>query len=167
MAVYFIADLHFDDDNIRRYENRPFADVAEMNQALIENWNKTVTQEDTIYILGDIGNEEFLASLLGQKYLIKGNHDTKDSDTYRNLGFVEVYDLPVIYGNYFILSHEPLYTNRNMPYANLFGHVHNNPAYKTASSRSFCVSVERIAYTPISLEKIRKELKKQQEQEDA
>jgi calcineurin-like phosphoesterase family protein len=42
-----------------------------------------------------------------------------------------------------------------MPYANIFGHVHGNPAYKDYSSQSFCVSVERINYTPILFEDIR------------
>lgn len=33
--TFFIADPHFDDDNIRRYENRPFENVGAMNEAMI------------------------------------------------------------------------------------------------------------------------------------
>lgn len=44
--------------------------------------------------------------------------------------------------------------NRNMPYANLFGHVHDSPIIKTCSGYHYCVSVERINYTPISFEEI-------------
>jgi calcineurin-like phosphoesterase family protein len=43
-----------------------------------------------------------------------------------------------------------------MPYANIFGHVHANPIYKDFSPQSFCVSVERINYTPISFEEIKR-----------
>lgn len=167
MAIYFIADTHFDDDNIRRYENRPFKNVEEMNSALIESWNKTVTPDDTVYLLGDIGSDIYVKELNGIKYLVKGNHDLRDNAYYRTLGFTEVYDLPVILENFFILSHEPLYVNRNMPYANIFGHIHNDPAYKTVSSRSFCVSAERIDYTPIALSSVKEAILEAQKQEDS
>lgn len=158
MAVYFIADTHFDDENILRYENRPFETVDKMNQAIIDNWNTRITEKDTVYFLGDIGNDSYVAQLKGIKYLIKGNHDTRENAYYRSIGFTEVYDLPVVYDNFWILSHEPLYMNRNMPYANIFGHVHDNPSYKTVSVRSYCVCVERINYTPVSLEQIHSEI---------
>lgn len=73
---------------------------------------------------------------------------------YRDAGFTEVYDCPVIIKNFWILSHEPLYVNTNMPYANLFGHVHNSPIFKTFSNHHYCVSIERIDCMPISLDEI-------------
>ena len=169
MQTFFIADTHFGDDNIRRYENRPYESVSEMDRAMIENWNKTVNENDEIYILGDFGAEgyerEILSRLNGVKYLIKGNHDTNMNDFYREVGFKEVYDLPVLYKNFWVLSHDAIYVNRNMPYANLFGHVHNNPIIKDYSSQHFCVSVERISYTPISFEEIVKKVKEVSENE--
>lgn len=167
MAIYFLADTHFDDDDIRRYENRPFASTAQMNEAIITNWNNTVQPTDSVYLLGDIGNEQYISRLNGVKYLVKGNHDHRDNAYYRTIGFAEVYDLPVILQEFFILSHEPLYVNRNMPYANIFGHVHANPAYKDYSSRSFCVSVERIRYTPVSLSYVKEQLLLATQKEDA
>ena len=166
MSVFFIADTHFDDDNIRRYENRPFEDTTQMNEAMIRNWNRIVAPSDIVYFLGDVGADSYVARLNGIKYLVKGNHDTASNDHYREIGFAEVYDLPVIYDSYWILSHEPLYINRNMPYANIFGHVHANPAYRDTSSRSYCVSVERISYTPVPLERIRTAILEAQERED-
>ena len=50
---YFISDLHFGHLNIIRLDNRPFTTLEEMDNKLIENWNNTVTRDDTIYILGD------------------------------------------------------------------------------------------------------------------
>lgn len=163
MGIYFIADTHFNDDNIRRYENRPYNTVLEMDKSLIENWNSVVSDGDEVYVIGDFGgngNEsEILKKLNGVKYLVKGNHDTESNEYYRNSGFKEVYDLPVLLKNFWILSHDPVYVNSNMPYANLFGHVHNNPIIKDYSNQHFCVSAERINYTPISFEDVIKKVK--------
>ncbi len=59
-----------------------------------------------------------------------------------------------LFKDFWILSHQPLYVNTNMPYANLFGHVHGSPIFSTFSKQHYCVSVERIQYTPISFEEI-------------
>ena len=156
--TWFIADIHFDDERILRYENRPFSDVSHMNQCMIENWNNSVKDEDTVYLVGDIGNEEFISKLYGKKYLVKGNHDAKSNETYRQAGFTEVYDKPIILDNFWILSHEPMYINENMPYANIFGHVHNCAIYKTFSKQHYCVSVERTGYAPIGFDEIKKKV---------
>ena len=160
--IYFIADPHFGDMNIMKYESRPFASVELMKETIKQNWNNTVSETDEVYVLGDVGqiDNEFLNSLNGTKFLVKGNHDTQDNQYYRDLGFKEVYDKPILLESFWILSHEPLYINENMPYANLFGHVHNNPIYKTCSSRSYCVCVERIGYIPISFEAIKLAIQK-------
>ena len=151
--TFFIADTHFGEDNIRRYENRPFESAKEMDVSLIKNWNSVVLSDDEVYILGDFGADkkeaDILSKLNGIKYLVKGNHDIYSNEYYRNAGFAEVYDMPVLYKGFWILSHDAIYVNSNMPYANLFGHVHNSPIVKDYSSQHFCVSAERISYTPI------------------
>lgn len=152
--IYFIADTHFGDERIRRYENRPFDNVQDMDRELIRCWNETVSPEDTVYVLGDWGNLS-PTFLQGTKYLIKGNHDTLTNQAYRDMGFTEVYDMPVILDEFWILSHEPLYVCENMPYANLFGHVHASPLYRTFSSQHYCVSAERISYTPVSFQAVK------------
>lgn len=50
---YYISDLHIGHANAIKFDNRPFADVNEMNNAIIENWNSRVKSNDTVYILGD------------------------------------------------------------------------------------------------------------------
>lgn len=158
MGVFFIADTHFSEDNIRRYENRPFSNITEMNGFMLEQWNRAVKNDDLIYVLGDFGADNHESSILkqlnGTKYLIKGNHDIQSNAFYRIAGFEEVYDYPIILNDFWILSHEPLYVNENMPYANIFGHVHNSPVFKTYSKQHYCVSVERINYSPISFSEI-------------
>lgn len=160
--IWFIADTHFGDEKIRRYECRPFETAAQMDEQLITRWNQAVSEEDEVYVLGDFGAEgaeaQVLQKLKGIKYLVKGNHDTNSNGYYRNAGFAEVYDRPIILDGFWILSHDALYVNTNMPYANLFGHVHNSPMFKDYSRQHFCVCVERIDYTPISFEVIKAKL---------
>ena len=53
---FYISDLHLGHGNVIRFDGRPFGDVAEMEQALISNWNSRVGRDDTVYILGDFIN---------------------------------------------------------------------------------------------------------------
>ena len=83
MAVYFISDLHFGHKNILTYDNRPFKTIEEHDNALVKNWNNTISNDDEVYILGDISwhnvtkTIEIVKSLNGVKHLIVGNHDKK------------------------------------------------------------------------------------------
>lgn len=167
--IFLIADTHFGEESMRKYENRPFRDAAHMDAELIARWNEAVSADDKVYVLGDFGADGYEAKVLeelnGRKYLVKGNHDVKSNQVYRDFGFEEVYDCPIIIDEYWILSHEPLYVNTNMPYANLFGHVHNSPLIKDFSNQHYCVSAERINYTPIDFEVVKQSVKKAVESE--
>ncbi len=158
--MFFIADTHFGGEDIRRYENRPFTDVRTMDETMIGRWNEAVAPEDTVWHLGDFGaaghEAEVLARLNGRVLLVRGNHDAAENAYYRAAGFAEVYDLPVLYEGFWLLSHEPLYVSENTPYANVFGHVHGSPVYKDHSPRHVCVCVERFGYAPVSFEAIQK-----------
>lgn len=51
-----------------------------MNEVLVNNWNKVVSPDDTVYCLGDFSMaarpvETFTPRLMGKKYLVPGNHD--------------------------------------------------------------------------------------------
>lgn len=163
--TFFIADTHFGHDAIIRYEQRPFADAAAMDAVLLDNWQRTVGKDDLLFMLGDfaLAPAERVRALLGllpgRKHLVMGNHDRQHSAAWwREAGFDWVSPYPILIEEMLLLSHEPLYVNANMPYANIFGHVHGNPAYKDASGQSLCVSAERIGYTPVSLEEVRARL---------
>jgi calcineurin-like phosphoesterase family protein len=164
--IYFIADPHFNHSNIIEYESRPFSSVEEMDTTLIKNWNQTVCKKEKVFILGDLawGNKEkvkeYIQQLNGIKTLILGNHDRGHSISWwQDMGLWEVVQYPIIYNEWFILSHEPIYLNQNMPYANIFGHVHGNKNYADYSKQGFCVSVERIGYKPIEWNEIVERMK--------
>lgn len=150
--------------NIIKYCDRPFGSTEEMNEKLIENWNKVVGKQDRVFMMGDFalcGKEKIIEigkRLKGKKILILGNHEGASLKTYYEAGFEMISKYPILFNEFFILSHEPQYVQENGVYANIFAHVHTNPMYKSVSSRSFCVSAERINYTPISFEIIKKQM---------
>ena len=80
--IYFGSDFHFGHFNVIEYCRRPWKTVEEMNDAMVEIINKTVKEDDTFYILGDISLNpkwmEFLMERIICKtvYLIVGNHDS-------------------------------------------------------------------------------------------
>lgn len=165
MRTFLIADTHFGHSNIINYCDRPFVTIEEMDRQLIEKWNQTVSKNDVIYHLGDfaLGNmtkvAEYRKQLNGKIFLIQGNHDGYAVKRYYEAGFDKVYDKPIIFNQFFILSHEPLFITENMPYANIYGHVHNNPQYKDCTNNTFCVSCERIDYKPILFDDIVEKMK--------
>lgn len=94
-------------------QNRPFENIQEMNQILIQNYNAVVHKNDTVYILGDISHHlpmdranELISRLNGKKILIKGNHDKKDDLEL----FEEICDFKTVSlnGLYFALMHYPI-----------------------------------------------------------
>lgn len=87
--VWFTSDTHFGHANIVKYSGRPFADVYEMNEMLVQNWNALVRSGDVVYHLGDFAlcdvesATKIVKRLAGQKFLVFGNHDKvlrKDRD---------------------------------------------------------------------------------------
>lgn len=164
--VFLIGDCHFGHRNIIKYCNRPFLDVDDMNEQLIKNWNRVVGANDIVYVVGDFalcGKNKIIEigqRMNGHKRLILGNHDQASMETYRQAGFEMIYNHPIVLDGFFIISHEPMVGfSPNTPFANIFAHVHDNPAYTDCSARSFCVSAERIAYEPIEFVTIKELMK--------
>ena len=158
MKTFVIADPHFGHKNIIQYCNRPFESVSEMDKAIIDNWNKTVSNDDIIWVLGDFAlasrdyTKSIIKSLRGRKRLILGNHDRYSQEWYREAGFEFVSPYPILIENFIILSHAPLeFLNENCPFFNIYGHVHNDPRYLDLTKSGACVSIERTEYKPIEL----------------
>lgn len=137
---FYISDLHLFHEASIRFDQRPFSSLEEMHEMILENWNKRITNGDTVYILGDISlrgrNEDlvaFVAKLKGRKVLVKGNHDDLSDYRYQQL-FHEIVDYKEIRDafdgkNYkLVLCHYPLFSWKDMGKGSilLYGHTHNS-----------------------------------------
>lgn len=161
---YFIADTHFGHERIIQICNRPFTNIQDMNQKLIDNWNNKVNDEDTVYILGDFSFKmqkteviKILKQLKGHKVLIRGNHDKyvgqRDFDDCFDDG---IYDYLQITENkqQIILCHYPIIDYAGMYYGAkmIYGHIHDK---YIPHKDMYCVSVECVNYEPVTLEEIK------------
>jgi calcineurin-like phosphoesterase family protein/2'-5' RNA ligase len=157
MSQYVTSDLHLDHTNIIDYCARPFnpADISEMNDLLVDNWNKTIGDNE-VYYLGDLAAGKaarpagyWLGKLSGRKHFIRGCHDSD---------LAEASDYEVVkYGRYnFLLVHNP----EKLPEAwngwVIHGHKHNNDMknfpFINGDRRTINVCPELTNYRPVSLD---------------
>lgn len=56
---FYTSDLHLGHANVIKFDNRPFANVDEMDQCIIIRWNERVSDDDTVFILGDVERKKY------------------------------------------------------------------------------------------------------------
>ena len=170
--IFVISDTHFYHKNILIFKDdnnnliRPgFSSLEEMNEKIIDNWNKTIKPDDIVYHLGDFtfGSKSNIAKitprLMGRKRLILGNHDYEAKEYYpyfekvmswRQFGR-DMFKLPLY------LCHYPLeecafnYKDKAEG-INIHGHLHDNLVPNSTLHINVCV--EHTNYFPINLEDI-------------
>ena len=147
---YFSSDIHFDDTETLKNDNRPFKSPKEFDKFLIKLWNKQAKRGDVIYVVGDFidcdgeGFDSWKKTLLyvnklkADVVLIMGNNEDRvvkyyfdnDFEAFRkyciDIGFKEVYkNLDInINGKEFHLTHKLINTKEGK--INLFGHSHRS-----------------------------------------
>lgn len=139
-SVYIISDTHFNDNDCKLMDSNWLSPEEHIN--LI---NKSVTKNDTLIILGDIGDINCAKRLKGYKVLIMGNHDQSKSK-FKDV-FNEIYEGPLFISSKILLSHEPIYGNEF--YFNIHGHDHNKQ--NKGDSNHLNVASNVCGYVPINL----------------
>ena len=152
--IYFYSDPHFNDCEANLLRKNYIGDEEQVKKI-----NSRLGKNDTLIILGDIGDISFVKKLKGYKVLVMGNHDSGASNYKKqiifennkeisNKLFDEVYEGPVIISEKIIISHEPI----DLPYMlNIHGHDHNN-LFKSKKAINVCA--EHINYLPICFKSI-------------
>jgi calcineurin-like phosphoesterase family protein len=169
--IYFTADTHFCHKNVIESCNRPFDNIEQMNQTLIDNWNSRVKAEDEIYILGDFfwrgkisEANEILEKLKGRKYMLRGNHDFfLDDKDFNKTHFEWIKDYHVLKYQWkkIILFHYPIWEWEGYLRGSihLHGHVHDNAGIyhrgtEALGKQAINVGVDVHGYYPISIEEV-------------
>ena len=166
---YYIADTHFGHYNAIGFDERPFDDVENMNQTLMDRWNAKVTENDDVWILGDFAyrsdkdSSYFLKRLKGRKHLIIGNHDqaTLKSDSAPKY-FESIEHLQFLKdGEYdVILCHYPLaeWNAKHWGAYHIYGHIHNNrdEVYEYMKTQEHALNAGCMInnYEPVTIEEL-------------
>jgi calcineurin-like phosphoesterase family protein len=185
--LFFTSDTHYSHSNIcsattnwkdAEDKTRAFASLEEMNDAIVNNINDKVGEDDILFDLGDwsfggFENIEKFRKRIKCKniHLILGNHDEhierNKNDIRRLFTSVNHYvnlDLrrPSIKGKgqidrfKFILCHFPIasWDGMNDGVIHLHGHVHLPKHQRVGNGRSLDVGVDGNDLEPISLDEI-------------
>ena len=177
-SVFLVSDTHFGHTGVCRFTHpddpevklRPWDNADEMDEFMIEAWNKKVKPKDKVYHLGDVvinrRSLKTLSRLNGDKVLIRGNHDIFRDDEYREY-FRELRAYHVMNG--MILSHIPVHEASLGRFGtNIHGHLHANrvmylPTWRIDDTRIdpryHCVCVEQTDFRPILFEDVIKRIK--------
>ena len=176
---FLISDTHFGHTNTWEKFTladgsplRPFTSTEEMDETMVDNWNRVVRPQDTVYHLGDVviarRHLETVKRLNGRKILIRGNHDIFKDKDYYEAGFEQIHGVRV-FVDQFILSHIPLHPDcvGERFKRNVHGHLHGNRimrwhgdatgnAWQSPDPRYLSVCVEQINFTPVSFDDVAK-----------
>ena len=166
--TFFCADHHFGHVNL--YERFTNSDgtlarsdlttiAAEATDLIVSRHNSVVKPNDRVYFLGDVAfstkNLVPLDRMNGRKVLIKGNHDELKLKDYLPY-FDDIRAVKQSKG--WIATHIPIHPDSLGRWGlNIHGHTHR---HTIPDARYFCVSLEQINNTPISLDEILKEINK-------
>lgn len=172
MEIFFASDTHFMHNVGFLYEPRGFTNIEDMNEAIVERWNKVVKPGDIVYHLGDtMLNDtargcELMKRLNGQIFLIWGNHD---QDARKNAIFE---NCPNVIGGWYAyvikhkkmniyLSHYPTITANydekhfSQHVLNLHGHTHQQKNFMYPNN-PFCYHVGMDSHncTPVHIDEV-------------
>jgi len=169
----YSSDLHVDHHRIIEYNNRPFKDVYHMQEELIKRHNEVVGPDDTILYLGDMffmkphAAEKIMTRLNGRKYLLRGNHDKRITDSqFLDIGFEMVFPMyfqaylgryPVWYSHYPFkgYSEDKRYEDRRPPKdGTVIVHGHTHDKTRLTSKNTVHVGVDGWDYRPARFEEV-------------
>ena len=172
--IFLTSDTHFGHDREFIWKVRGFNSVEEMNEAIVQKWNDTVSAEDDVYILGDVilgdpSNIEYGKGLNGKLHIVLGNHDTsKREEMYRNLpNVVEVAEVGIrlkYKKHHFVLTHYPMMTGNlekeslKQMSLNLYGHTHQASNFYNDMPFMYHVGVDSHDCYPVLLDDVIEEM---------
>ncbi|PAX07040.1 metallophosphoesterase family protein [Sphingomonas lenta] len=155
MAVFFTSDTHWGDHRTLNIGRRPFGSTAEMDAALVANWNAAVGREDEVWHLGDVARRAgdvagLLERLNGTKHLIRGNNDPPGTCDAAGWASVRDYAELELDGVQLVLCHYPFrsWNRQGRGAVNLHGHSHGRLRPMT---RQYDVGVDARDYRPVTL----------------
>jgi len=142
MNTFFVSDTHFGHSNLMKHypARNAFATVEELDEKMIDDWNRKIGKKDRVYHTGDFGSKNLeycirVASRLnGEKHLVPGNHDRQlcRDERFRKC-WEQIYPYSYreisVEGQQIVLCHFPIWEwmQIHRGWWHIHGHVHGKP----------------------------------------
>lgn len=179
--IFFTSDTHYGHKNVLNFCHRPWENIKDMNDGLVDSWNRVVGHNDIVFILGDFvwfSDSRAIAKILNKLngkhiYIILGNHDKlsgfKRIDTSRVTILSDIVHLYISHPKLnfvqeVICSHYPLMTwsHREKGSINLHGHIHSGKLSERNTDidlpswigQQYDIGVDNNDYKPIELTEV-------------
>lgn len=160
---FFVADEHYGHANVIGFNDRPFADVEEMDEALIANHNSVVKKGDIVIHAGDfcwykryydknLNSKDvvsYINRLNGTHVFLKGSHDYWMP---RNKS-IQIWE-KMIDGHYLVVCHYAMHTWARSHFNSWHLYAHSHKDLKLSGKRH-CISVENTNYFPLSFDQVK------------
>lgn len=177
--VWFTSDLHFWHKNVCKYCDRPYESLEEMHEAIINNWNSVIKNDDDVFLLGDMGFcgieklRVLIARLNGKIHLVQGNHDSdKVVNNLYGSGYIhsvcDVIQVTVVGdeecpNQELTLCHYPWsdWPNKERGAWMIHGHQHQLPDTPSCSYAHWDVGLDKNNMRPINFEQLKINITKQ------
>jgi len=182
---YFTSDIHFSDLATFINDDRPFENLKEYDEFIIKLWNKTMTKNDTLYIVGDMldcdGPDfdswksalKYVKRIKPQIILIMGNNEDRivnnffDGDFQKFRQHLISAGVKDVHKNFHLnirginlyMTHNPV--DHKKGYVNLVGHSHRSKGLWYSFGLS--VSCDLNHFRPYSEESLIFQLKRKDE----
>lgn len=185
--IFFTSDLHFGHNKAFLYSPRGFATVEEHDEAIIRNWNATVSPNDIVFVLGDImvgddrkGSIEKINQLNGKIVICRGNHDTDskmtdywnrcpnidqrvmDHETYANIIRIGKWSFyichyPTMIGDFNFIKHG------HKKFC-LHGHTHSDDKFQFLQFCCYNVALNAHGNKPVNVKEIQNDLRQKMQE---
>lgn len=168
--IYFTSDPHLFHSREFLWRPRGFNSEQEHREHFLAEWDRLITDEDDIYVVGDffLGSDldkvrEIASQLKGRIHLIIGNHDTdKKIELYKELpNFVEiVYATKIKYRKReFYISHYKTDTSNLEAdpcncVINIHGHIHTKEVHYNDIPYQINVSLDAQQNRIVSIDEV-------------
>lgn len=177
--VYFYSDPHFGDEEMKYIRKNYIGDEEQ-----IKRINSKIGKNDTIVILGDVGDVEWVKKIRGYKVLVQGNHDV-GATKYQKLCWYENkedhtlkiytkecarltseqmrsewktcsnYLFDEVYEGCLMISDKIILSHEPVDFKYALNiHGHDHSGWEKQDSMHFNVCAEHINYTPVCLKDI-------------
>jgi len=164
MKIFATGNQQFGRKGAINKFKRPFSNVQEMNHHMIDTWNSVVTEDDHVYVLGNLAwdpitADETVGQLNGTIHLIKGEFDRATEDIQElheyKLNICDS-DIKVDDKNELVLSHWPLcdWYNKKKGYHSVISFIGSK--YKSNHKENLInVNCDNWSFKPVELQKLK------------